>query len=59
MLKIVVGPAGDTRDFCIHEALLTARSKFFEKAMGKGWKEAEEKLVKLPDDDPDIFALYE
>jgi hypothetical protein len=33
--------------------------KFFKKAMGKGWKEAEEKLVKLPEDDPDIFALYE
>jgi hypothetical protein len=59
MLKIVAGATGSTRDFCIHEALLTARSKFFEKAMGKGWKEAEEKLVKLPEDDPDIFALYE
>ena len=43
----------------MHESLLTSRSKFFKKAMNKGWKEAEDKLVKLPEDDPDIFALYE
>jgi hypothetical protein len=59
MLKLTVGAAGSTHDFCIHEALLTARSKFFERAMGKSWKEAKEKLVRLPEDDPRIFALYE
>jgi hypothetical protein len=58
MLKIVVGQGNNKCEFGIHEALLTARSKFFAKAMGKGWKEAEEKVVKLPDDEQEIFALY-
>jgi hypothetical protein len=59
ILTIVVGATGNTRNFHIHQALLTARPKFFEKAMQKGWKDAEEKLVKLPEDDPDTFAIYE
>ncbi|KAF1920341.1 hypothetical protein BDU57DRAFT_425817, partial [Ampelomyces quisqualis] len=58
-LKVVVGSGNNTREFGVHEALLTSRSEFFDKAMGKGWKEAEEKVVKLPEDDPDAFALYE
>tara|TARA_R110002003_G_scaffold68_9_gene6120 strand:- start:611 stop:742 length:132 start_codon:yes stop_codon:yes gene_type:complete len=36
MLKIVVGQGDNKCEFGIHEALLTARSKFFAKAMGKG-----------------------
>jgi hypothetical protein len=59
MVKVVVGENRGTRDFVIHEALLTSRSRFFKKAMAGDWKEAEEKLVKLPEDDPAIFALYE
>ena len=59
MIHIVVGDPEAVRDFYIHEVLLTTRSKFFERAMRKGWKEAEHKLVKLPEDDPETFALYE
>jgi hypothetical protein len=58
MPKITVGKGDSTRDFSIHKALLTARSKFFAKAMGKGWKEAEEKVVELRKDDPEVFAIY-
>jgi hypothetical protein len=58
MLKIVVGQGDNKCEFGIHEALLTTRSKFFAKAMGKGRKEAKEKVVKLPDDEQEIFALY-
>ncbi|KAH7095302.1 hypothetical protein FB567DRAFT_543641 [Paraphoma chrysanthemicola] len=58
MVKIVVGRDDDKRELHVHEALLTARSKFFASAMRKGWKEAEEKIVKLPDDEHDVFELY-
>lgn len=58
MLKVVEGQGDDKCEFAIHEALLTARSKFFAKAMGKGWKEAEEKVVNLPDDKQEVFPLY-
>lgn len=53
MLKITVGQDDDVRDFNIHESLLTARSQFLAKAMGKGWQEAEDKAVKLPEDRPE------
>jgi hypothetical protein len=57
MIKIVVGE--DERVFLIHESVLTARSQFFKNAMTGSWKEAEDKVVKLPDDIADVFALYE
>ncbi|KAH7085653.1 hypothetical protein BKA63DRAFT_574954 [Paraphoma chrysanthemicola] len=58
MLKTVIGPDDDKREFHIHEALLTAHSKFFANAMRRGWKEAEEKIVKLSDDEHKVFELY-
>ncbi|KAF2242042.1 hypothetical protein BU26DRAFT_439443 [Trematosphaeria pertusa] len=57
MLKILVGEKEQV--FVIHEGVLTTRSKFFKNAMQKGWKEAEDKIVKLPEDDPTAFELYE
>lgn len=58
MLKIVVGLDAYKREFHVHETLLTARSKCFACAMRKGWKEAEEKIFRLPDDEHDVFGLY-
>lgn len=45
--------------FVVHEDLIRARSPFFEAALGRDWKEASEKLVPLPDDSPDAFAIYQ
>jgi hypothetical protein len=59
MITIKVRESDECREFSIHEALLIARSEFFKNAMNGDWKEAEEKLIKLPEDDPDTFALYE
>ncbi|KAF2851099.1 hypothetical protein T440DRAFT_395298 [Plenodomus tracheiphilus IPT5] len=42
----------------IHENLLIDRASFFSRALSSGWKEVEEGLVRLPEDDPTIFALY-
>jgi hypothetical protein len=42
-----------------HKTLLTSPWKFKQTAMTKGWKEAKNTFVKLLEDDPDIFALYE
>lgn len=44
--------------FRVHMALLTARSDFFKKALNGKWMEAEEKIVRLPEDDPTVFAAY-
>ena len=42
----------------MHSEVLTARSLFFRKALSGGFKEAEERVVELPEDDPEIFGMY-
>ena len=44
--------------FAVHEALLRARLLFFKNCLSGAWKESEERLVKLPEDEPAIFLLY-
>lgn len=44
--------------FYVHETLVRASSEFFDKAMGSDWKEATERVMRLPDDDPAVFRLY-
>jgi len=56
MVKILVG-ANETV-FVIDEKSLAARSKFFNNALKGRWKEAEDKIVRLPDDEASIFAVY-
>jgi hypothetical protein len=57
MIKIIVGD--QERVFVIHKNALIARSIFFKNAMGARWREGQNGVVKLPDDDGDAFALYE
>ncbi|KAI8939430.1 hypothetical protein NX059_003210 [Plenodomus lindquistii] len=59
LLKLIVGDNFNLPEFYIHEGILVARSEFFKNTMSAGWKEAEEKVVRLPNDDPGVVALYE
>ncbi|KAF2130050.1 hypothetical protein P153DRAFT_431113 [Dothidotthia symphoricarpi CBS 119687] len=58
MLTVRVGGESNQKDFVVHESFLTARSEFFRRAMNGSWEEAESRVVKLPQDEPEIFALY-
>jgi hypothetical protein len=53
---VLVGP--DQTRFVVHENLLVHYSKFFHAALTGKFKEAEDKTVKLEEDDPDIFELF-
>jgi hypothetical protein len=44
--------------FSVHERLVRASSSFFDKAMAGDWKESQQRTIHLPDDEPEIFALY-
>jgi hypothetical protein len=57
-LTVVVGVEPNQKRFSIHEGIICARSEFFRRVMSGDWLEKEERLVELPEDDPDIFALY-
>jgi hypothetical protein len=57
-IQVAVGEGDQLQTFDVHEDIITARSPFFKKAMSGDWKEAQDRLVKLPDDNPAIFQLY-
>lgn len=57
-----VGPAievivGRSESFTVHEYLLR-QSPFFDRMLNGTWKEATERRVELPEDDPDVFTIY-
>ena len=47
------------RDFVIHDSVIISRSDFVRLAISKDWKEAKDRIIPLPDDDPDTFELYQ
>ncbi|KAJ8115592.1 hypothetical protein OPT61_g2802 [Boeremia exigua] len=58
-IRVIVGPEGShQKEFFVHQALICGRSEFFSKAMSGQWKEAASREVPLPEDEPDVFALY-
>ncbi|KAF2122074.1 hypothetical protein BDV96DRAFT_136984 [Lophiotrema nucula] len=51
-VKVIVGAEGNQQEFFVHVGLITSRSPFFEKALSGEWREAEDKIVTMPEDDP-------
>lgn len=58
LIRVEVCKGDERRVFPVFASTLTRRSKFFEKALSDGWKEAEDRVVKLPEVDPSVFNLY-
>ncbi|KAK8192061.1 hypothetical protein BKA81DRAFT_285583, partial [Phyllosticta paracitricarpa] len=58
-IRIPVGGGDNPKVFQVHEVLLRSSSSFFEKALGGDWKESKEKMVPLPDEDVEIFSIYQ
>jgi hypothetical protein len=46
------------RSFIVHADVICVKSKFFRAACSERWKEGQEKLVHLPEVDPEIFQRY-
>lgn len=53
---MVVGDQQET--FGVHERLMRASSPFFDKAMSPEWQESVQRIIRLPEDEPEIFQLY-
>ncbi|KAK7528361.1 uncharacterized protein IWZ02DRAFT_486425 [Phyllosticta citriasiana] len=58
-IRIPVGGGGNPKVFQVHEVLLRSSSSFLEKALGGDWKESKEKMVPLPDEDVEVFSIYQ
>ncbi|KAF2122073.1 hypothetical protein BDV96DRAFT_682091 [Lophiotrema nucula] len=58
MVKIIVGKEEKQQSFTVYENIITSRSAFFCAALNGKWVESQDKIVKLPDEDPESAALY-
>jgi hypothetical protein len=55
----VVGPEATAIKFFIHADLASQHSEFFAAALKKGWKEAEERVIRLPDLPNDSAEMFQ
>jgi len=58
LVHVEVGTGEKSKTYAIYSSTLTTRSLFFRKALSGPWKEAEERVVHLPEDDARTFELY-
>jgi hypothetical protein len=48
----------EQQEMLVHSNIISAHSDFFRTALKKEWKEGQTRVIKLPEDDPDIVAQY-
>ncbi|KAH7068220.1 hypothetical protein BKA63DRAFT_581619 [Paraphoma chrysanthemicola] len=58
VIAVRVGPEPKHTDFSVHDNLLRLFSPFFEAALGRDWKESQERIVKLPNCNVHAFRVY-
>lgn len=58
LVHVEVGTDKNSKTYAIYSSTLTTRSLFFRKALSGPWKEAEERVVHLPEDNVKTFGLY-
>lgn len=58
VIVFLVGTHAPKR-YSIHERLVNPRSEFVRLALRGQWKEAQERTINLPEDDPDVFSVYQ
>ena len=55
-ITVLVG--SNEEPFTVHEDIICARSEFFKAAVSKGWREAEQRIVRLPKHRPAVYKAY-
>ena len=58
VITILVGTGQKKGTFVLHEHLLRKSSTFFDNALKGEWKEANEKVVRIPETSSESFAIY-
>lgn len=58
VISFLVGKLSPEK-FAIHESIIKPRSEFVRLALRGEWKEANDRTIPLPDDEPQVFSLYQ
>ncbi|CAK1360416.1 hypothetical protein CB0940_06468 [Cercospora beticola] len=58
IIAVVAGQDERSATFHVHEDLLREHSHFFDAALNHQWKEAQERKITLPEDNPDVVDVY-
>lgn len=58
VICVLVGKESHATKFFVHTELITNHSELFKAALKRGWKEAEERLVRLPEEKPKNFENF-
>jgi hypothetical protein len=58
VITVRVGREPNHTDFTVHEDPIRASSKFFQAALGRPWRESNERIVRLPECDSKAFKIY-
>ena len=58
MVEVVVGEGDEQARWMLHEKLLTADSEFAKMALSRDFKEKNERIIRFPEEDPDVFGQY-
>jgi hypothetical protein len=56
VIVFLVG-ADEPERFVVHESLIKSHSEFVCMALRGDWREAKERIIPLPDDDPEVFSV--
>ena len=57
MIEVRVG-AGESERFLVRKDLATRHSQVIKKAFARGWKEAEENIVRFSEESPEVFHVF-
>jgi hypothetical protein len=55
---VILSVGKEQQEMLVHMNIISAHSAFFRTALKKEWKEGQTRVVKLPEDDPDIVTRY-
>lgn len=57
LVRIEVGSDEEKQAFDVYHGVLCFYSGFFKAALNGRWKESQDQVVQLPEDDPKLFQL--
>ena len=59
IVQVTVGNGAGAKTFNIYKGVLVHYSDYFRNALKGCWKEGQDNIIELPDDDPEVFRVFQ